>query len=156
MVCQPIGSREAVCRMPCDKVLKLSDAVQKLPHQVWAGRVLVAGYGWLPQGSRLTPTQCCERGSLRHIGRSRTSLGKGHWQPCCSGTIDVLFLHCAGCRGLLLQVTCNTHGVAGVFLDIGRSKSHKPPAGTHRFTKVRQYCGKTVRVVDGWWLGGGC
>lgn len=37
---------------------------------------------------------------------------------------------------VVVQVTCNVHGVAGVFLDIGRSKAHKPPAGQHRFTKV--------------------
>jgi hypothetical protein len=36
------------------------------------------------------------------------------------------------------QVTCNVHGVASVFLDIGRSKANKPPAGMHRFTKVRR------------------
>jgi hypothetical protein len=37
---------------------------------------------------------------------------------------------------LLLQVTCNVHGVAAAFLDIGRAKAAKPPPGQHRFTKV--------------------
>jgi hypothetical protein len=38
----------------------------------------------------------------------------------------------------LPQVTCNVHGVAAAFLDIGRAKAAKPPPGQHRFTKVRQ------------------
>lgn len=63
-----------MCRIHCDKVVKLSDAVQKLPH----------------------------------------------------------------------QVTCNVHGVAGVFLDIGRSKAHKPPAGQHRFSKGAYFIGKAI------------
>jgi hypothetical protein len=42
-----------------------------------------------------------------------------------------------GVVAYVMQVTCNVHGVASVFLDIGRSKAHKPPAGQHRFTKVR-------------------
>eukprot|EP00879_Flechtneria_rotunda_P025238 GHRR01026809.1.p1 GENE.GHRR01026809.1~~GHRR01026809.1.p1 ORF type:complete len:472 (+),score=154.55 GHRR01026809.1:87-1502(+) len=63
-----------VCRFHCHKNIKLSDAVQKLPH----------------------------------------------------------------------QVTCNVHGVAGAFLDIGRAKAAKPSAGQHRFTKGAYFIGKAV------------
>eukprot|EP00878_Enallax_costatus_P018725 GHUV01019729.1.p1 GENE.GHUV01019729.1~~GHUV01019729.1.p1 ORF type:complete len:327 (+),score=66.40 GHUV01019729.1:368-1348(+) len=63
-----------VCRMHCHKNIKLSDAVQRLPH----------------------------------------------------------------------QVTCNVHGVASVFLDIGRAKAAKPPQGQHRFTKGTYFIGKAV------------
>eukprot|EP00775_Hariotina_reticulata_P003919 gene3919-4173_t len=63
-----------VCRIHCHKVVKLSDAVQKLPH----------------------------------------------------------------------QVTCNVHGVAGAFLDIGQVKAVKPPQGQQRFTKGAYFIGKAV------------
>jgi len=53
-------------------------------------------------------------------------------------TADLLLL-----SFVVLQVTCNVHGVAGVFLDIGRAKAQKPPAGTHRFTKVGRVSGET-------------
>jgi hypothetical protein len=46
---------------------------------------------------------------------------------------------------LLPQVTCNVHGVAAAFLDIGRAKAAKPPPGQHRFTKVSQ---AAVRLLN--------
>ncbi|WIA36591.1 hypothetical protein OEZ86_007880 [Tetradesmus obliquus] len=42
------------------------------------------------------------------------------------------------------QVTCNVHGVAAAFLDIGRAKAAKPPPGQHRFTKGAYFIGKAV------------